>query len=76
MMQRNRADQDVRDGGAFAEGTEKTGVRDLEFCAQGDGPVLQGLKTVLGWRIQFAGPKDGGLAYTEWDSEVSNGNSG
>src|ERR1035437_5547892 len=44
MIQRNRADQDVRAGGVFVEGIEKTGVRDFGFCEQRESPVLQGRK--------------------------------
>jgi hypothetical protein len=68
MIQRNRAGQDVRAGEVFVECTEKKGVRDFDFFAQGDSPVLQGLagsETAPGGRTQFAGPEDGGLAYTE-----------
>jgi hypothetical protein len=55
---------------------ETTGVGDFGFCAQGDSPVWQGRKGFPEEGTQFAGPKDGGLAYTECDSEVQNGNSG
>jgi hypothetical protein len=65
MIQRNRAGQDVRAEEVLVEGSEKTGVRDFEFCAQGGQPGLAGSKTAPEERMQFAGPKDGGLAYTE-----------
>jgi hypothetical protein len=42
MPQRNQADQDAGAGEVSVECVEKTGVRDFEFCAQGDSPVLQG----------------------------------
>ena len=44
MIQRNRADQDVRVGEVFVECAEKKGVRDFELRAQGESPVLQGRK--------------------------------
>ena len=44
MIQRNRADRDVRDGGVFAEAIEKTGVRDFGFSERCGSYVLQGRK--------------------------------
>jgi hypothetical protein len=44
MIQRNRADQDVRAGEVFVECSEKKGVRDFGFCAQGGSPVWQDRK--------------------------------
>ena len=43
-IQRNRADQDVRHGGFFAECIEKTGVRDFGFCERRESCVLQDRK--------------------------------
>jgi hypothetical protein len=44
MIQRNRADQDVKAGEVFVKGIEKTGVRDFGFCERRESPVLQGRK--------------------------------
>jgi hypothetical protein len=56
MIQRNRAEQGVRDGGAFVEDVEKKGVRDFGFCEQRESPVLQGRKRLreeeCGWQYQ------------------------
>ena len=73
-MQRNRAGQDVRAGEVFVEYIEKTGGAILDFARRAtarSGRVENG----SGRKMQFAGPRDGGVAYTESDSEVQNGNS-
>jgi hypothetical protein len=43
-IQRNRATQGAKAEGVFAEGSEKTGVRDFGFCEQLGSPVLRGRK--------------------------------
>jgi hypothetical protein len=59
MIQRNRADQDVRAGVAFVESFEKTGVRDFGFCEQRESPVLQGRKRL---RDEECGSQDHWMA--------------
>src|SRR5260370_241105 len=45
MIQRNRADQDVKAGEVFVKGIEKTGVRDFGFCESREEPRLAGSET-------------------------------
>jgi hypothetical protein len=77
MTQRNQADKGVRAGEVFSECIEKTGLPILDFPGRAK-TVLAEAKTASGGKnaTRRAGPKDGGLAYTEWDLEVQNGNSG
>ena len=65
MIQRNRAGQDVRAGEVFVECTEKKGVRDFDFFAQGDSPALQGRKRLRDEECGSGGTRNGALAYTE-----------
>jgi hypothetical protein len=60
----------------FVEWTEKAGFPGFGFCGQGDNPALRWRRRLPAGKMQLAGPKDGGLVYTEWDLEVQNGNSG
>jgi hypothetical protein len=53
-------DQDVRAGGVFVEGIEKTRVRDLGFCEQREISVLQGRKRL---REEECGPQDQRMAF-------------
>ena len=75
MIQRNRATQDARAGEVFAEGIEKMGFAMLDLARRWE-PRLAGSKTAPGRRMRLAGTKDGGLAYTERELEVQNGDSG
>ena len=67
MIQRNRADQDLRDGGVFAEGIERTKVRDFGVCARSESPVLQGRKRL---REEECGPQDQRMAFGLTLSEI------
>jgi hypothetical protein len=62
---RNQGDQGVRAGEVFVECTEEAGFPGFGFSGQGDNPALQGRKRLPAEEMQLAGPKDGGLAYTE-----------
>jgi hypothetical protein len=59
MIQRNRADQDVRDGGVFVEDIEKTGVRDFGIDEQRENSVLKGRKRL---REEECGSQDQRMA--------------
>ena len=65
MIQRNRANQDVRAGVVFVECLEKTGVCDFGFCEQRESPVLQGRQRLRDEECGSQDHKDGALAYTE-----------
>ena len=64
MIQRNRADQDVRAGGVFVEGTEKIGFPGFGFFRQGNNYALRGRKRLSEGKMQLRGSKDGGWEYT------------
>jgi hypothetical protein len=65
MTQRNRAPQDARAGGVFAERIEKMGFAILDLSRAVREARLAGSQTAPGRRMRLAGTKDGGLAYTE-----------
>jgi hypothetical protein len=60
MIQRNRADLDLRDGGMFVEDIEKTGIRDFGSCEQRESSVLQGRKRL---REKECGSQDQRIAF-------------
>jgi hypothetical protein len=68
--------QEVRVGEVFVECAEKIGFPGFGFFRQGNNYALRGRRRLPEEKMQLAGSKDGGLAYTKWDLEVQNGNSG
>ena len=64
-----QGDLDVRAGGVFVEGIEKTGVRDFGFCKQRESSVFQGRKRLREEECRSQDQRvallDGPLAYTE-----------
>lgn len=55
----------VRVTEVFVEWTEKTGLSIFGFSGQGHNPALRGHRRLPEERMQPAGPKNGGLVYTE-----------
>jgi len=76
MAQRDQGDHDMGVGGVFVECVEKTGLLGFGLSGQGGSPALRGRRRLPEGKMQLAGPRDGGLVYTEWGLEVQNGNSG
>jgi hypothetical protein len=74
MTQRNQADQDVEAGEVFVKCIEKTGLSGCGFSRQGEIGARLSQRRLAKEKMQLAGLKDGGLAYTECGLEVQNGN--